>query len=172
MTLKIGSFEGRSLCHKFLFMEEDGTCENGKWYKDKRFSFCNWRRARLGEMGKKWGRASRWKKVQLYLIFPLIQCILLLHNVSGERLQPIFRQFVNLIKHCTIQPYCSWNRSTVITCWVKKKEQKLINTNAITRQNAIVISRDQQSWRSNFNLIQTCLQLFSKDRWRNNLKSN
>ena len=29
-----------------------------------------------------------------------------------------------------------------------KKEQKLINTDAITRRNDIAIFRDQQSWRS------------------------
>ena len=42
----------------------------------------------------------------------------------------------------------------------EKKEQKLINTNAITRRNVIAISRDQQLWRSSFSLIQTCLQFF------------
>ena len=42
---------------------------------------------------------------------------------------------------------------------MKKKEQKLLNTNAITRHNAIAIFRDQQSWGSSFSLIQTCLQL-------------
>ena len=39
----------------------------------------------------------------------------------------------------------------------EKKEQNLINTNVITRHNAIAISRDQQSWRSSFSLIQTYL---------------
>ena len=44
----------------------------------------------------------------------------------------------------------------------EEKEQKLISTNFITRHNAIAISRDQQSWRSSFSLIQTCLQFFNK----------
>ena len=42
----------------------------------------------------------------------------------------------------------------------KKKKKKLINTNVITRHNAIAISRDQQLWSSSFNLIQTCLHFF------------
>ena len=42
----------------------------------------------------------------------------------------------------------------------RKKKQKLINTNVITRHNAIAITPDRQSWRSNFSLIQTCLQFF------------
>ena len=42
----------------------------------------------------------------------------------------------------------------------QKKEQKLINTNVITRHNLIAISRDQHLWRSSFSLIQTCLQFF------------
>ena len=45
----------------------------------------------------------------------------------------------------------------------EEKEQKLISTNFITRHNTIAISRDQQqSWRSGFSLIQTCLQFFNK----------
>ena len=36
----------------------------------------------------------------------------------------------------------------------KKKEQKLIDTNAIAKHNAIAISRDQQQRRSSFSLIQ------------------
>ena len=39
-----------------------------------------------------------------------------------------------------------------------KKEQKLIRNNVFTRHNAIVFSRDEQSWRSSFSLIQTYLQ--------------
>ena len=38
---------------------------------------------------------------------------------------------------------------------MKKKKQKLINTKVITWHNTIAISRDKQSWRSSFNLIQT-----------------
>ena len=53
-----------------------------------------------------------------------------------------------------------------------KKELKLINTKAITRQNAIAIYRDQQSWRSSFSFIQACLQFFNKSQRRNSLKSN
>ena len=55
---------------------------------------------------------------------------------------------------------------------MKKKEQKLINTNVITRHKAVDKSRDQQLWRSSFSLIQTYLQIFDKNRWCNNLKSN
>ena len=55
---------------------------------------------------------------------------------------------------------------------MKKKEQKLINTNVITKHKAVDKSRDQQSWRSSFRLIQTYLQIINKNRWRNNLKSN
>ena len=62
------------------------------------------------------------------------------------------------MKHYTINGTLVEMR--VITCSVKKKEQKLINTNAITRRNVIAISRDQQLWRSSFSLIQTCLQFF------------
>ena len=52
---------------------------------------------------------------------------LLLRYVSGERLQPIFRQFVNLIKQ-----YATYNL-----------KQKPINTNAITRHNITAIFCDQ-----------------------------
>ena len=40
----------------------------------------------------------------------------------------------------------------VITCRVKKKEQKLISTNAITRHNTTAIFRDQQSCSYHFSL--------------------
>ena len=55
---------------------------------------------------------------------------------------------------------------------MKKEEQKLINTNAITKHNAIAIPCDYQSWKFSFNLIQKCLQLSLKSRCRINLKSN
>ena len=46
---------------------------------------------------------------------------------------------------------------------MKKKEQKLINDNSITRKrNAIAISRDQLLWRASFSLNQTCLQFLIK----------
>ena len=45
----------------------------------------------------------------------------------------------------------------------RKKEQKLINANAITRHKTIAISCDQQSWRSSFSLTQTFLQIFNKN---------
>ena len=54
---------------------------------------------------------------------------------------------------------------------MKTKEQKMINTNVIARHNAIVLSRDQQSWRPNM-FKQTCLNFFEKNLLRNNLKSN
>ena len=45
----------------------------------------------------------------------------------------------------------------VIKCQVKKKEQKLINTNFSIRHNDVAISRDQQLWKSSFSFIKTCL---------------
>ena len=36
---------------------------------------------------------------------------------------------------------------------LKKKQKELINTNAITRHNAIVISCDEQMWISSFSLF-------------------
>ena len=35
----------------------------------------------------------------------------------------------------------------------EKKEQKLINTNVITRYNATVVSCDEQLWKSSFSLF-------------------
>ena len=53
--------------------------------------------------------------------------------------------------------YSRWNMSNHVLSEGGKKEQKLINTNVITRHNAIAISCDQQSWRSSFSLIQIYL---------------
>ena len=67
------------------------------------------------------------------------------------------RQFFNIIRCNTM--IATLDIIWVITCWVKgrKKRTKLINTNVITRHNAIAMSRDHQSWRSSFSLIQTYL---------------
>ena len=43
----------------------------------------------------------------------------------------------------------------------KEKKQKSINTNTIIKYNVVVISRDQQLWRSSFSLIQIRLLFFS-----------
>ena len=47
----------------------------------------------------------RCKKVQLYLIFRLIHGIYFIARRSGGKSQPIFSQFITLIKHYTIQRY-------------------------------------------------------------------
>ena len=67
------------------------------------------------------------------------------------------RQFVNVIRHNEMID--TLDEIWVIPCWVKgrKKEQELINTNVVTRHNAIAMSRDQQSWRSSFSVIQISL---------------
>ena len=78
-------------------------------------------------------------------------------NISGERLQPTFRQFVNLIKH--YQQNSTLVEILVITWWVKKKNRNwsILMT---SQDNTIVISCDQPLLRSSFSLIQTCLQFF------------
>ena len=59
------------------------------------------------------------------------------------------RLFVIIINRNTMIAHL--DEIQVITCWVEgKKERKLINTNVILRHNAIVMSRDLQSWRSSF----------------------
>ena len=54
----------------------------------------------------------------------------------------------------TMQCNSRWNISNHKMS--EEKEQKLINTNAITRHNTIAMYRDQQSWRSSFSLFQAC----------------
>ena len=66
----------------------------------------------------------------------------LLRDVSSEKIHPIFRQFVDRIN--IIQCNGTPDEVLVITWYVKKIEQKLINTNIITRHNDIVICCDQQ----------------------------
>lgn len=46
--------------------------------------------------------------------FLLIHCISFIAQRFRERLQPIFRHFANLIKHCIMQQYSRWNRSNHI----------------------------------------------------------
>ena len=53
-------------------------------------------------------------------------CILYIARRFGWRLQPIFRQFVNLINHNTIQWYSRWNTSNHMLS-EEKKNEKLIN---------------------------------------------
>ena len=88
-------------------------------------------------------------KVQLILIFRL-------NHVFSRRfvqiLQPIFRQFVNLINHNTIQRYSRWNRSNCMLS-EEKEQRKLINANVITRHNTIVIMCDEQLQISSFSLF-------------------
>ena len=57
-------------------------------------------------------------KVQLILIFRLNHVF---SRRFGQILQPIFRQFVNLINHNTIQLYSRWNRSN---CMLSEKKSK------------------------------------------------
>lgn len=59
-----------------------------------------------------------------------------------------------------MQQYSRSDEIQVITCCVKKKEQKVINTKVIKKHNANAISRDQHSWRCSVSLIQTCLKMF------------
>ena len=49
----------------------------------------------------------RCKRVQFY--FSINPLFILLCDVSGEIIQPIFRHFVNLIKHFTVQWYSRRN---------------------------------------------------------------
>ena len=56
--------------------------------------------------------------------------------------------------------YSRWNTSNDRLS--EGKKQKPISTNAITRHHVIAIAQDQQSGRSSFSLIQTCLQCFNK----------
>ena len=58
------------------------------------------------------------KKVQLILIFRLNHVF---WRRFGQRLHPIFRQFVNLINHNTIQWYCRWNMSNRMLSEEKSK---------------------------------------------------
>ena len=86
--------------------------------------------------------------------------------------RPIFRQFVNLIKHNTMQHYSRWNTSNHMLSEKKKKQnKKLTNTNATTKHYTFATSLDQQSWRYSLSLISQCLQFFNKKLWRSNLKS-
>ena len=75
------------------------------------------------------------------------------------------RQFVNVIRRNKM--IATLDEIWVILCWVKgrEKEQKLINTNVVTRHSAIGMSRDQQSWRSSFSLIQIYLLFLVFSLW-------
>ena len=84
-------------------------------------------------------RDNKTKLVPAYLIFRLDHVF---SRRFGQRLQPIFRQFVNLINHNKIQWYSRWNTSNRILS-EEKKQKKLINANVITRHNAIVVSCDE-----------------------------
>ena len=79
--------------------------------------------------------------------FSINPCILYVARRFGRRLQPILRQFVNLINHNKIQWYSRWNTSNYMLS-EEKKNKKLINTNVIIRHNAIVVSCNGQLWRS------------------------
>ena len=50
--------------------------------------------------------------------------------------------------------YSKWNMSNHIISKGEKRTKKLINTNVITRHNAIAMSRDLQSWRSSISLFE------------------
>ena len=49
-------------------------------------------------------------------------CILYIVRRFGRRLQPIFRQFVNLINHNTVQRYSRWNTSNHVLSEEKKQK--------------------------------------------------
>ena len=74
----------------------------------------------------------RCKKVQLILIFWLNHVFL---RRFGQRLQPIFRQCVNLINHNTIQWYSRWNKSNRMLSEEKSKRNwsMLISSQDIAR---------------------------------------
>ena len=64
----------------------------------------------------------RCQKVQLiFTFFPTDPCIFYLAQHFGQRLQDIFRQYVNLINHNTIQWYSRWNSSK---CMLSKEKNK------------------------------------------------
>ena len=65
-----------------------------------------------------------WHKVQestTYFKFSTNPCIFSIARCFGQRLQPIFRQFVNLINHNTIQWYSRWNVSNRMLSEEKSK---------------------------------------------------
>ena len=62
------------------------------------------------------------KKVQLILDFSTMPCIFYIASRFGRRHQLIFRQFVNLINHNTIEWYSTWNTSNRMLIEEKAKE--------------------------------------------------
>ena len=69
---------------------------------------------------------GNWSYYSYYRQYPLF---LLLCSASGQWLQPIFRQFVNLIKHCLIQQHSRWSISYHILSEEKKETNQFFNQN-------------------------------------------
>ena len=85
--------------------------------------------------------------LDIFRIKTMLQYLFVPH---GYKASVNLRQSVIIIKRYTM--IAALNEIWVITCCVKwkKRTKNLINTNVITRHNAIEMSRDLQSWRSSF----------------------
>ena len=78
-------------------------------------------------------------------------CVLYIVWSFGQRLHPIFRQFVNLIIYNTMQWYSRWNMSNHMLS--EEKKHKNWSVLMSSQDIAFVIHCDEQLWRSSFNLL-------------------
>ena len=95
-----------------------------------------------------WVSGSKWK---LILIFSTNPCILYIAQCFGQRLQPISRQFANLIHHNTIQWYSRWNTSNRMLSEEKSKRNWSMLMSS--QDTTLLLYHDEQMQISSFSLF-------------------
>ena len=90
---------------------------------------------------------SEWLLPNITVIFPLFRIFSEYHS-NLSIIPDIFRYYNKALFN---NRYSRWYMSNhMLNKGEKIEQKKLINTNVITRHNAIAMSRDLQSWRSSF----------------------